>query len=258
MTDVRALLCLLLRGKAVACMLMLHQCSNGDRYKGDWLNGKRHGRGRIGYSNGDHYTGAWADDVYQGNGSLVLSSKGIWYEGLFVNGTPSLRPTKLNVFWYGSCWRACSSSTRNAQSQHMSGFVRSNVNTGWILPPRLTPLTHPRSPAHLAKQQQLPPMQQQLHLRLLQCCRCADAPWHGFMHTSCARRCQCTKHCDPNACGGLHASLLAEHARLSAPGASGCRCSAGTTVGSRTCSALAASAANVSHRQRRTGCRIHA
>lgn len=44
--------------------------SNGDSYEGDWVNGRRHGRGRAVYGGrpvdgfgGDVYEGHWEDDV---------------------------------------------------------------------------------------------------------------------------------------------------------------------------------------------------
>ena len=83
--------------------------ANGERYEGDFVNGKRHGRGRMEYANGDvyegeynmgkrhgqgtmtyaagsSYTGAWENSVKSGKGRFVQAS-GEVYEGDFSGGT---------------------------------------------------------------------------------------------------------------------------------------------------------------------------
>ena len=35
--------------------------ANGDRYEGEWREGKKHGRGTFFYANGDRYEGEWRD-----------------------------------------------------------------------------------------------------------------------------------------------------------------------------------------------------
>ena len=35
---------------------------NGEKYEGDWKNGKYHGHGTYSWSNGNKYVGEWKDD----------------------------------------------------------------------------------------------------------------------------------------------------------------------------------------------------
>ncbi len=54
---------------------------NGDRYEGEWRNGRMHGKGVKVMANGDVYNGTWENDKAEGNGvkvrkkSLVLRCK---------------------------------------------------------------------------------------------------------------------------------------------------------------------------------------
>lgn len=50
---------------------------NGDRYEGEWRNGRMHGKGVKVMANGDVYNGTWENDKAEGNGvkvCLVLCS----------------------------------------------------------------------------------------------------------------------------------------------------------------------------------------
>ena len=74
--------------------------ANGDCYKGNFVQGKRHGRGSlipgIGCIDSPEYTGDWVDDKIAGNGEVKNYSipatdifPGGIYEGMTVNGAPS-------------------------------------------------------------------------------------------------------------------------------------------------------------------------
>ena len=59
--------------------------SNGDKYKGEWKDDKRHGNGVIFYSNGHKYDGQWENDKKHGMGKFTWSN-GDTYEGKFDKG----------------------------------------------------------------------------------------------------------------------------------------------------------------------------
>lgn len=44
---------------------------NGDRYEGEWRNGRMHGKGVKVMANGDVYNGTWENDKAEGNGVKV-------------------------------------------------------------------------------------------------------------------------------------------------------------------------------------------
>ena len=53
---------------------------NGDSYEGDWVNGKRDGKGKMIYANGDAYEGDWVN----GKGKMIYAN-GDSYEGDWLN-----------------------------------------------------------------------------------------------------------------------------------------------------------------------------
>ena len=55
------------------------------KYKGEFLEDKRHGVGIYYYSNGDVYGGSWRDDLFEGFGFYIFAS-GERYEGELKNG----------------------------------------------------------------------------------------------------------------------------------------------------------------------------
>ena len=60
--------------------------ASGEKYEGEWKNGKRNGVGTYTYSNGFKYVGEWKDDYIQGKGTLTsLNGE---FNGLFNNGIP--------------------------------------------------------------------------------------------------------------------------------------------------------------------------
>ena len=54
--------------------------TNGDIYEGDWVNDKRHGRGKMIYKTGDIYEGNWVNDKRHGKGEIIYAN------GLIHNG----------------------------------------------------------------------------------------------------------------------------------------------------------------------------
>jgi hypothetical protein len=59
--------------------------SSGKKYKGNWREGKRHGKGAITYAYGTKYDGEWKNDKMHGKGNKVYSD-GSSYTGTWVNG----------------------------------------------------------------------------------------------------------------------------------------------------------------------------
>ncbi|EGR30444.1 IQ calmodulin-binding motif family protein, putative [Ichthyophthirius multifiliis] len=53
-------------------------------YKGQWLNGKRHGRGIQFWQDGSVYQGEWENDKANGNGRLIHAD-GDYYEGQWID-----------------------------------------------------------------------------------------------------------------------------------------------------------------------------
>lgn len=60
--------------------------TNGDNYKGDWKNGKKHGQGTYIWADGRKYTGAWENDYRNGQGHWIYPEKGHEYKGEWKNG----------------------------------------------------------------------------------------------------------------------------------------------------------------------------
>ena len=56
--------------------------ANGDKYVGEYKDGKYHGQGTYTYANGDKYVGEWKDDKRYGQGTFTAADgrvyKGIW------------------------------------------------------------------------------------------------------------------------------------------------------------------------------------
>ena len=58
---------------------------NGEKYVGDWKNGKYHGHGTFTYPDGNMYVGEFKDGLKNGQGTLT-SPYGEKYEGKFKDG----------------------------------------------------------------------------------------------------------------------------------------------------------------------------
>ncbi|KAI8894713.1 hypothetical protein BC833DRAFT_543256 [Globomyces pollinis-pini] len=61
-----------------------HQFPCENTYRGNWVNGKRHGYGIFYYSNGARYCGEWKDNIKDGSG-IHITETGRVYNGLFAN-----------------------------------------------------------------------------------------------------------------------------------------------------------------------------
>ncbi|MCH7806874.1 MAG: SEL1-like repeat protein [Proteobacteria bacterium] len=57
---------------------------NGDQYKGEWLQGNKHGRGAYIWANGNRYEGDFVNGKFEGSGKFTYS-KGYYCDGEFRN-----------------------------------------------------------------------------------------------------------------------------------------------------------------------------
>jgi len=60
--------------------------SNGNKYIGEFKNGKQHGKGIFTWSNGQEYVGDWKNGERTGKGVEIYKSEGIEYAGDFLDG----------------------------------------------------------------------------------------------------------------------------------------------------------------------------
>ena len=62
--------------------------ANGNKYVGEWKDGKRHGQGTHTWASGDKYVGEFKDDKRHGQGTYTRADgtvkKGKWKNGDFV------------------------------------------------------------------------------------------------------------------------------------------------------------------------------
>ncbi len=67
---------------------------------GEWLRGRKHGKGEFIYVDGSRYSGDWKDDRPSGQGKLSWRN-GIVYEGSWAEG--KVRDLSLpQLFWFGA------------------------------------------------------------------------------------------------------------------------------------------------------------
>ena len=60
---------------------------NGDKYEGEYKDGKRHGQGTYTFPDGKKYVGGWKDSKYHGQGTLT-SSDGKYFVGEYKDSKP--------------------------------------------------------------------------------------------------------------------------------------------------------------------------
>ena len=65
---------------------------NGDKYEGEWRDGKPSGFGVQTFASGEKYTGTWKDGKYEGQGTIAAAngtviSQGIWSANQLVRPT---------------------------------------------------------------------------------------------------------------------------------------------------------------------------
>ena len=70
---------------------------NGEKYVGDWKNGKYHGHGTFIYPDGNMYVGEFKDGLKNGHGTFT-SLDGDKYEGEWVNGKLEVKYTPIACF----------------------------------------------------------------------------------------------------------------------------------------------------------------
>jgi hypothetical protein len=63
----------------------IYYFNNGVRYIGNWNNGEQHGVGTFHYSKTERYEGQFVNGEQDGKG-VMYYKKGLWYEGQFKNG----------------------------------------------------------------------------------------------------------------------------------------------------------------------------
>lgn len=73
---------------------------SGDRYEGDWKDGKKDGQGIMYYADGNKYEGRWKDDQKDGYGVYTWSN-GDRFEGNFKN---SIIEGPGRYFWLSGHW----------------------------------------------------------------------------------------------------------------------------------------------------------
>ena len=59
---------------------------NGSKYKGDWKNGKRDGKGTYDYYKGHKYIGLWSKNKKHGQGTMYSSRGGVTESGIWNGG----------------------------------------------------------------------------------------------------------------------------------------------------------------------------
>ncbi len=59
--------------------------ADGEKYVGEWKDGKKHGQGIYSYAVGDKYAGEWKDGNRHGIGTFTYAN-GTIVKGLFENG----------------------------------------------------------------------------------------------------------------------------------------------------------------------------
>ena len=62
--------------------------ANGNKYIGEWKDGKKSGEGVMIYENGDLYDGEWQHGKKNGQGTLTLKNGNISHKGSWVDGEP--------------------------------------------------------------------------------------------------------------------------------------------------------------------------
>ena len=96
--------------------------ANGDKYEGDFVDDKKHGKGVYVYANGDKYEGDWLDGKKHGKGVITFAD-GNKYEGDFVDG-------KFHGKGYTPMQTAVISSERGRTMRRTENFFATTQKAG--------------------------------------------------------------------------------------------------------------------------------
>lgn len=102
---------------------------NGDRYEGEWVDGKKYGRGKITLANGNWYDGEWRDGYADGEGKARINGR--IYEGIWDLGC--LRDGEQQAAWGWSLHqcRLILQSTASSASTVAATTIRNRGGTIW-------------------------------------------------------------------------------------------------------------------------------
>ena len=54
------------------------QHADGSKYDGEWVNGRKEGKGTLYFANGDSFTGYWSEGIISGPGTLSMHEESPW------------------------------------------------------------------------------------------------------------------------------------------------------------------------------------
>ncbi len=80
-----------------------YKWSDGDTYKGEWKDGKFHGKGEYFYSNGSRFVGAYKNGKKHGEG-LFIKPNGDKYEGTWELGKRTVKTSTTKKTWLLGNW----------------------------------------------------------------------------------------------------------------------------------------------------------
>ena len=81
----------------------VYKWSDGDKYEGEWKDGKFHGKGNYFYGNGSTFTGVYKHGKKHGEGVFV-DAKGKDFEGFWEHGRRVVKTNTLYKDWLPGKW----------------------------------------------------------------------------------------------------------------------------------------------------------
>jgi len=122
---------------------------NRESYEGEWLDGKRSGKGILYYRSGDRYEGEWKDDKYHGKGEFVWYGEsgsmkykyhyiGEWVDGRRREDVGSFKVTPMGQQTADGQVNSESGQTKKRKKGDLEGSPKSEVTFTGI--ESLTPL----------------------------------------------------------------------------------------------------------------------
>jgi antitoxin component YwqK of YwqJK toxin-antitoxin module len=82
----------------------VYKWSDGDKYEGDWKNGKFEGKGKYYYSNGSTFEGKYKLGKKHGEG-VFIKKNGDEYEGLWQHGKRVVKTNTILKQWLPGKWK---------------------------------------------------------------------------------------------------------------------------------------------------------